>query len=48
MEGFENLKNTTNTKEWPTSPKFIFTSNNHVADDIFKFWTATKKKKKFH
>ncbi|MCL8309134.1 LIC12162 family protein [Leptospira interrogans] len=45
VEGFENLKNTTNTKEWPTSPKFIFTSNNHVADDIFKFWTATKKEK---
>lgn len=43
VEGFENLKKITNTKDWPTNPRFIFTSNNHVADDIFKFWAAAKK-----
>ncbi|EMN24379.1 LIC12162 family transferase [Leptospira kirschneri] len=45
IEGFENLKSITNSKEWPANPKFIFTSNSHVGDDIFKFWVATKKEK---
>nr|WP_176082391.1 LIC12162 family protein [Leptospira alexanderi] len=45
IEGFEKVKDITNSKEWPTNPKFIFTSNSHVGDDIFKFWAATKKEK---
>ncbi|EMO45745.1 LIC12162 family protein [Leptospira santarosai] len=45
IEGFENLKNITNSKEWPVNPKFIFTANSHVGNDPFKFWAAEEKEK---
>ncbi len=25
---------------WPKNPKFIFTSNNYISDEVFKIWTA--------
>lgn len=42
LEGLPNLYKIINLQPWPTSPKFIFTSNNFYRDEIFKLWTATK------
>jgi len=41
-EGFAQLKNQTLKIKAPSSPKFIFTSNNFDSDEIFKLWTALK------
>ena len=46
LEGFRNLEKLANQQPWPNDPKFIFTSNNYEADEIFKFWCATKVEKK--
>jgi putative transferase (TIGR04331 family) len=45
LEGFRNLEKLANQQPWPNDPKFIFTSNNYEADEIFKFWCATKVEK---
>ena len=42
LEGFKKLKKFANQQPWPKSPKFIFTSNNFDADEVFKLWTASK------
>jgi len=42
LEGFDQFKRLADQKPWPKSPKFILTSNNFSADDIFNLWTATK------
>jgi len=42
LEGYTTLVRQTQALPWPKQPKFIFTSNNFDADDIFKAWTATK------
>ena len=42
LEGLPNLYKIIHLQSWPTSPKFIFTSNNFYRDEIFKLWTATK------
>jgi putative transferase (TIGR04331 family) len=42
LEGFNILKELSNQQLWPTSPKFIFTSNNYYYDELFKLWTASK------
>jgi putative transferase (TIGR04331 family) len=46
LEGFGDLEKIANRQPWPRDPKFIFTSNNYEADEIFKFWCATKVEKK--
>ena len=38
LESFEKLQQIANQQPWPKSPKFIFTSNNYFADEIFKVW----------
>ncbi|MBW0434120.1 transferase, LIC12162 family protein [Leptospira yasudae] len=43
LEGYSQLKEKPILKKWPSKPKFIFTSNSHVGDDLFKFWAAEKK-----
>ncbi|MDF3820147.1 LIC12162 family protein [Leptospira sp. 96542] len=42
LEGYHNLKQVTESYKWPKNPKFIFTSNSHNADDLFKFYVAEK------
>jgi putative transferase (TIGR04331 family) len=45
LEGFRDLEKIANQQPWPNDPKFIFTSNNYEADEIFKFWCAKKVEK---
>ena len=42
LEGLEELTKIVNNQPWPTSPKFIFTSNEFFDNDIFKLWSAFK------
>jgi putative transferase (TIGR04331 family) len=42
IENFSYLKKCPEKLGWPKSPKFIFTSNNFFADEIFKIWVAQK------
>jgi putative transferase (TIGR04331 family) len=42
LEGFLELKNVVENLNWPSNPKFIFTSNNFDTDEVFKLWTAGK------
>tara|TARA_Y100000590_G_scaffold55884_1_gene58515 strand:+ start:13948 stop:15723 length:1776 start_codon:yes stop_codon:yes gene_type:complete len=42
LEGYEDVKNFVDKLNWPKNPKFIFTSNNFFADNIFKLWAAQK------
>jgi putative transferase (TIGR04331 family) len=42
LEGYQNLVTESKLTGWPEKPKFIFTSNNFIADEIFKVWTAEK------
>lgn len=42
LEGYKSLVNSVDALQWPTHPKFIFTSNNHDCDDIFKLYAAKK------
>lgn len=45
LENFNELSKITQQLNWPNNPKFIFTSNNFDADEIFKIWTAYKTEK---
>ena len=40
IENFDYLLLNAKNKKWPHSPKIIFTSNAHFANDQFKFWSA--------
>lgn len=42
IEGFSKLVDFTAQLPWPSTPKFIFTSNNFDTDEVFKVWTAQK------
>ena len=42
LEGYKKLVEASELVHWPKKPEFIFTSNNFVADEIFKVWTAEK------
>ena len=42
LEGYKDLTKIANEQPWPKSPKFIFTSVNYNADDIFKLWVAKR------
>lgn len=42
LEGFNEVSDYVSRLPWPTSPKFIFTSNNYDFDDIFKLYAARK------
>ena len=45
-QGFTDIKMFVDKLNWPKNPKFIFTSNNFFADNVFKLWTAQKINKK--
>lgn len=40
LEGFNLTKAAAETSDYPSKPRFIFTSNNFVYDDMFKMWLA--------
>lgn len=42
LEGFAELYELAVKKNWPKLPKFIFTSNNFLKDDVFKIWVASR------
>ena len=42
IEGYEFMCKQANNLKWPTNPKFIYTSNNFTADDLFKFWLGSQ------
>ena len=42
LEGFMDLQKIVDKQPWPKSPKFIFTSSNFNADEVFKLWTANQ------
>ena len=42
LEGYGSLNKQINRMNWPRSPKLIFTSNNHIYDDLAKFYIASK------
>lgn len=44
IEGFTSLQNELLGKKWPSRPKLIFTSNSHVDNDLFKLFSAEKRK----
>jgi putative transferase (TIGR04331 family) len=45
LEGYESLVGCTNSTPWPQQPKAIFTSNDHLSNDVFKAWAAEKSEK---
>ena len=42
LEGYKDLIKVSESAPWPKTPKFIFTSLNFKADEVFKIWTAEK------
>jgi putative transferase (TIGR04331 family) len=42
LEGYSNLQQQVKSLQWPSKPKFIFTSNNFDTDEIFKAWVGQK------
>jgi putative transferase (TIGR04331 family) len=42
LEGFTELLNHVQSSKWPQKPKFVFTSNNFMTDEIFKLYAAQK------
>lgn len=42
IEGYQDLQKSVESLPWPSTPRFIFTSNNFDTDEIFKIWTAKK------
>lgn len=45
LEGFKDLTSNINNFSWPSSPKFIYTSNSIFFDDKFKLYCAENKSK---
>lgn len=46
IENFNFYKSHSYKLNWPTNPSFIFTSNSHITDDVFKVWVAEIKNRK--
>ena len=42
LEGYGRLVEQAGGVPWPKQPKVIWTSNSHIADDVFKVWAAEK------
>lgn len=45
LEGYQEALKLVKALNWPSDPRFIFTSNNFDTDEIFKFYTAEKVEK---
>tara|TARA_A100001011_G_scaffold68303_1_gene69628 strand:- start:222 stop:2063 length:1842 start_codon:yes stop_codon:yes gene_type:complete len=46
LEGYKILSSACLNVPWTKNPKLIFTSNNHIWDEMFNFWTAHQLHKK--
>ena len=46
LEGYKSLSKTCLQVPWIKNPKLIFTSNSHLGNEIFNFWTAQQLNKK--
>ncbi|AOP33695.1 transferase [Leptospira tipperaryensis] len=42
VEGFSELLQKSKKVNWPSKPRFIFTSNNFDTDELFKVWSAER------
>jgi putative transferase (TIGR04331 family) len=42
IEGFDEMNSLVNSLPWPSSPRYIFTSNSFLMNEPFKFWVAGK------
>lgn len=42
IEGYQAINQEITKLPWPSTPKFIFTSNNFDTDEVFKIWAAKK------
>ena len=42
LEGYKELNKIVEKQKWPKKPKFIFTSNSFMTDEVFKLWVANK------
>jgi putative transferase (TIGR04331 family) len=42
LEGYKQLIQRAKGMAWPKQPKMIWTSNAHIANDVFKVWAAEK------
>lgn len=45
IEGFSQLREIVRKQRWPSNSRFIFTSNSHNSDDLFKFYAAEQVEK---
>ena len=45
LEGYKKINDMVDKLNWPKKPKFIWTSNAHFSDDLFKIWAAEKVEK---
>lgn len=45
LEGYDALAKSMQRSNWPSRPRFIFTSNNFDTDESFKIWAADKAEK---
>jgi putative transferase (TIGR04331 family) len=43
LEGYKDAQNYINKLPWPKKPKFIFSSNSFITNDLFKLWLAHQK-----
>jgi putative transferase (TIGR04331 family) len=43
LENHISILKETQKIKWPSKPKFIFTSNNHIWDEFFKIWSAKQR-----
>ena len=43
LENHKSILRKTQKINWPSKPKFIFTSNNHIWDEFFKIWSAKQR-----
>ena len=43
LESHNSIREKTKKINWPSNPKFIFTSQNHGWDEFFKIWCAEKR-----
>ena len=42
LEGYRSLYSQVENCDWPSKPKFVFTSNSFSSDEVFKLWVAEK------
>ena len=42
VEGYQRMQEMVDEVSWPSHPKVIFTSNSHIGNDMFKFWSADR------